>query len=43
MKMVVTAGVLTAALLLAVLSTVQAQEPNPLKPENVTPVVVVGE
>ncbi len=41
--MVLAAGVLSAALLLAVLSTVQAKELNPLKPENVTPVVVVGE
>ena len=43
MKMVLTAGVLSAALLLAVLSAVQAKEPNTVHPEDVTPIVVFGE
>jgi hypothetical protein len=42
MKMIVTAGILSAALLLAALSTVQAQNPPP-RSESVTPIVVFGE
>ena len=43
MKMVIPAGVLSAALLLAVVSVVQAKEPNTVHPEDVTPIVVFGE
>jgi hypothetical protein len=44
MKMVFTAGLLSAALLLAVLSAVQAKSPTRSHPgESVTPVVVLGE
>ena len=43
MKMVVTAGLLTGALLLAVLSAVQAQTPVRHQAESVTPTVLLGE
>lgn len=43
MRMVFTAGLLAAALLLAVLSAVQAQTPKPHQSESVTPTVLVGE
>ena len=43
MKMVVTAALLTAALLLAVLSAVQAQTPRQHQSESVTPTVLLGE
>jgi hypothetical protein len=43
MRMVLTAGILSAALLLAVVSVVQAREPNIVHPQDVTPIVVFGE
>lgn len=43
MKMVVTAGLLAAALLLALLSAVQAQTLKPHQSESVTPTILVGE
>ena len=43
MKMVVTAGFLAAALLLAALNTVQAKTPKQHQSESVTPTVVLGE
>ncbi len=43
MKMVLTAGLLSAALLLAVVSVVQAKEPNTVHPHEVTPIVVFSE
>ena len=43
MKMVFTAGLLSAALLLAVLSAVQAKTPRQYQADSVTPVVVLGE
>lgn len=43
MKMILTAGILSAALLLAVVSVVQAKEPTTLQPGDVTPIVVFGE
>lgn len=43
MKMVLTAAVLSAALLLAALSAVQAKNSNPPQVETVTPTVVFGE
>jgi hypothetical protein len=43
MKMLLTAGILSAALLLAVVSVVQAKEPTTLHPQDVTPIVVFGE
>jgi hypothetical protein len=41
--MVVTAGLLSVALLLAVLSTVQAHVPAGAQAESVTPITVFGE
>ena len=43
MKMVVTAGFLAAALLLAALNTVQAKTPKQHQSESVTPTIVLGE
>jgi hypothetical protein len=43
MKMLLTAGILSAALLLAVVSVVQAKEPDTAQPNDVTPVVVFSE
>jgi hypothetical protein len=43
MKMVLTAAILSAALLLAVVSVVEAKEPNTVHPADVTPIVVYGE
>lgn len=43
MKMVLTAGILSAALLLAVVSVVQAKEQTAEQPNDVTPVVVFSE
>lgn len=43
MKMIITAGLLTAALLLAVVSAVQAEVPRQQQSESVTPTVLLGE
>ncbi len=43
MKMTLTAGALTAALLLAVISAVQAKEAEPLKRPTSTPLILIGE
>ncbi|MFM9850262.1 MAG: hypothetical protein ACKVP3_24280 [Hyphomicrobiaceae bacterium] len=43
MKMLLTAGILSAALLLAVVNVVQAKESTTLHPDDVTPIVVFGE
>lgn len=43
MKMVLTAGLLSAALLLAVLSAVQAKSPKQHQSDSVTPEIVLGE
>ena len=43
MKMVITAGLLTIALLLAALGSVQAQTPRSQQAESVTPTTLLGE
>jgi hypothetical protein len=43
MKTVLTAGLLSIALLLAVLTAVQARTPHPPKFESVTPTTLFGE
>jgi hypothetical protein len=43
MRMILTAGILSAALLLAVVSVVQAKEAATPHPNDVTPVVLIGE
>jgi hypothetical protein len=43
MKMILTAGLLSAALLLAVLNTVQAHVSAPAQSESVTPITAFGE